>query len=140
MTGHSATATVEALTAEVRVLVVGNRQITQSVYKQLDYCDFPNFRTYFGRVRTNKPPTMGIGTGSSLSDYREVIEVVGVDHFGVLVRSCVMVPSLRDRMCDRPCEWFDQPGKCRNGHIKQYQRYWYEAARDLPLIVLAGLR
>ena len=35
-TNGSSTATVETLTAEVRVLMVGNRQITLSVAKQLD--------------------------------------------------------------------------------------------------------
>ena len=33
------TATVETLTAEVRVLAVGNRQITLSVAKQLDFVE-----------------------------------------------------------------------------------------------------
>ncbi len=46
--GESKTATVETLTAEVRVLMVGSRQITLSVYGQLDRSDeiVP-----FGRVR-----------------------------------------------------------------------------------------
>jgi hypothetical protein len=35
-TTGSTTATVETLTAQVRVLQVGNRQITLSIYKQLD--------------------------------------------------------------------------------------------------------
>jgi hypothetical protein len=32
-----ATATVETLTAEVRVLMVGSRQVTMSMFKQLDF-------------------------------------------------------------------------------------------------------
>lgn len=44
------TATVEALTAEVRVLMVGNRQITQSVAKQLDRVSLDGMEM-FGRVR-----------------------------------------------------------------------------------------
>jgi multidrug efflux pump subunit AcrA (membrane-fusion protein) len=44
------TATVETLTAEVRVLMVGSRQVTLSVYSQLDYADFENIEP-FGRVR-----------------------------------------------------------------------------------------
>jgi len=45
------TATVEVLTAEVRTLVVGNRQITQSVVKQLDQVLHGDFEP-FGRIRT----------------------------------------------------------------------------------------
>lgn len=47
MTNH--TATVEALTAEVRVLMVGSRQVTMSVYAQLDDVD-PGQIEPFGRV------------------------------------------------------------------------------------------
>ena len=43
------TATVETLTAEVRVLMVGNRQITMSVAKQLDEVPFAEIEV-FGRV------------------------------------------------------------------------------------------
>jgi hypothetical protein len=42
-------ATVEALTAQVRVLMVGSRQITLSVYWQLDDVD-PDEVEIFGRV------------------------------------------------------------------------------------------
>ncbi len=47
MTNH--TATVEALTAEVRVLMVGSRQVTMSVYGQLDQVDYGQIEP-FGRV------------------------------------------------------------------------------------------
>lgn len=43
------TATIETLTAEVCVLVVGSRQVTMSVYNQLDYADFDQIEP-FGRV------------------------------------------------------------------------------------------
>jgi len=49
MTG-SKTATVETLTAEVRVLMVGSRQITLSVFGQLDEIDAGKIEP-FGRVR-----------------------------------------------------------------------------------------
>jgi len=49
MTG-SKTATVETLTAEVRVLMVGSRQVTMSVYNQLDEVDYDDIHP-FGRVR-----------------------------------------------------------------------------------------
>jgi hypothetical protein len=44
------TATVETLTAEVRVLMVGSRQITLSVAKQLDTCPFFEMQP-MGRIR-----------------------------------------------------------------------------------------
>lgn len=47
MTSHEAT--VSTLTAEVRVLMVGNRQITQSVAKQLDVVPIGQLEA-FGRV------------------------------------------------------------------------------------------
>lgn len=43
------TATVEALTAEVRVLMVGSRQVTMSVYGQLDHVEHDEIEP-FGRV------------------------------------------------------------------------------------------
>ncbi len=46
----STTATVETLTAEVRVLMVGSRQVTLSVARQLDWCDLSEMEP-FGRVR-----------------------------------------------------------------------------------------
>lgn len=49
MSSH--TATVEALTAEVRVLKVGSRQVTMSVFNQLDFADLDDVEV-FGRVRT----------------------------------------------------------------------------------------
>lgn len=47
------TATVETLTAEVRVLMVGNRQVTLSVYRQLDEVDLMEIEP-FGRVNDSK--------------------------------------------------------------------------------------
>ena len=46
----NSTATVETLTAEVRVLMVGSRQVTLSVYGQLDHAPFDEMEP-FGRVR-----------------------------------------------------------------------------------------
>jgi hypothetical protein len=45
----SKTATVETLTAEVRVLMVGSRQVTMSVYNQLDTAEYEDTEL-FGRV------------------------------------------------------------------------------------------
>jgi hypothetical protein len=49
VSGHQ-TATVETLTAEVRVLMVGSRQVTLSVAKQLDSTIYESLEP-FGRVR-----------------------------------------------------------------------------------------
>lgn len=48
------TATVETLTAEVRVLMVGSRQVTLSVVKQLDAVAWDQMEP-FGRVRCTNP-------------------------------------------------------------------------------------
>ena len=74
----SETATVEVLTAEVRVLQVGRRQITLSVYRQLDAID-PDDIEPFGRV--NDP--------SGYDQFRTV-RVVGRDpRTGALVRGTI---------------------------------------------------
>lgn len=49
----SATASVEVLAAEVRVLMVGSRQVTLSVYRQLDTVPHGQCEP-FGRVRDSK--------------------------------------------------------------------------------------
>lgn len=67
------TAQVEVLTAEVRTLMVGSRQVTLSVYRQLDDVS-PLLITPFGRVRDGKAE-------------KGDIQVVGVDEGGNLVRS-----------------------------------------------------
>jgi hypothetical protein len=61
ITNGSATATVETLTAEVRVLMVGNRQITLSVAKQLDWIPLPKL-VPFGRVKINHDSPTVIGS------------------------------------------------------------------------------
>lgn len=51
-------ATVETLTAEVRILTVGNRQITQSVAKQLDQVPIEQVEP-FGRVKLSGNDFLG---------------------------------------------------------------------------------
>lgn len=143
------TATVETLTAEVRVLMVGNRQITQSIYKQLDYAPFQDVRP-FGRVRTNKPDEVRkpahrnereqIFSGNNgRYVYRDVVELVGSDRLGNLVRSHVMKLREWDISCPETCRFHLKSG-CDDGHIKEWQRERLTIAQSLPLIVLAGLR
>lgn len=64
-----ATATVETLTAEVRALHVGQKQITLSVAKQLDRCSYEQLEP-FGRVRTGRKDERD-------PDHESSIEVVG---------------------------------------------------------------
>jgi hypothetical protein len=49
----SESASAEVLSAEVRVLQVGNGQITRSMYRQLDEATLDRFEP-FGRVKDNK--------------------------------------------------------------------------------------
>ena len=80
----SVTATVETLTAEVRVLMVGRRQVTMSVFRQLDTVDWKERKTLelFGRVRGTR------------KDEKRLLYVVGrVKDTGVLVRSNIHLDS-----------------------------------------------
>jgi hypothetical protein len=56
----SDTATVEVLTAEVRVLMVGSRQVTLSIAKQLDRVSLRRMEP-FGRVRIGDVDNLVIG-------------------------------------------------------------------------------
>lgn len=153
------TATVEVLTAEVRVLMVGSRQVTLSVYNQLDLIDDWQIEP-FGRV-------------SSRSDVEGYIYVVGCDKVsGALARSrrpsgdlaiyhrlhSEANTALRADICKimrqlntRPgfyyersmhLEFLDEhPDEHEWAHDRQEElsaeaHEW----QDLPLIVLAGLR
>ena len=159
---NSTTATVETLTAEVRVLMVGSRQVTLSVYNQLDEVPYADIEP-FGRVR---PRDAEQGR----------VCVVGRDkESGALVRSSawawdmVREPSVRE-MTDqrRPVSklsymdlselaWVADPGNRYYGQARgatslaeaeiarrDTQREWMiqhdQVWESLPLIVLAGLR
>jgi hypothetical protein len=145
MTGP-ATATVKVLTAEVRVLMVGARQVTLSVYRQLDWVP-PGCLEPFGRV--NDRPDGGV-------------EVVGrsarARDRGALVRSRV-VPSIErqqaegwrqsaeasrkgsiiytaDGRGELTAEDCDRHASVAEARVRLATGEWSE----LPLIVLAGLR
>src|SRR5690606_26506941 len=53
MTAEQSTTTIETLTAEVRALMIGKRQVTLSVYRQLDTIPWSEIEP-FGRVRDSK--------------------------------------------------------------------------------------
>jgi hypothetical protein len=79
----SESASVEVLTAEVRVLQVGDGQITRSMYRQLDEAAFERFEA-FGRVRDNNKRNPKNG----------MLELVGRDTTtGALVRNSANPPD-----------------------------------------------
>jgi hypothetical protein len=119
------TATMEVLTAEVRVLQVGSRQIALSVYGQLDEVRADDIKP-FGRVRSRN------------SSYA-LTEVVGSDDDGRLCRSWLHDDGLEIGWAEGP------PGGRlisarknpeRAEAVRKYAAMW----SALPLIVLAGLR
>ena len=113
------TATVEALTAEVRVLMVGNRQVTLSVAKQLDTVGFLDVEA-FGRIRGVS--VRGMSTGG------DKIVVIGRERrTGELVTSVIVSP-------ESPYAHF------RDEEVARAAARTFDAWRGLPLIVLAGLR
>lgn len=121
--------------AEVRVLMVGNRQVTMSVYNQLDYCDYQNLAP-FGRVR-------------SKATSRDRLEVVGRDPNGALARSAIMRwrisstelgkpdigPFYRD---SDPPEMWHRLFMIQRDQLCSTKEWSHVQA--MPLIVLAGLR
>jgi hypothetical protein len=110
------TATVMSLTAEVRVLMVGNRQVTLSVAKQLDCVPIEEIEP-FGRVRR--------GHGGQ--------EVVGRHTAtGALVVASYGLQSLHERHGrDAYMLTVEQRAECKA---------LFDALDSLPLIVLAGLK
>ena len=146
------TARVDVLTAEVRVLMVGSRQVTLSVYRQLDHAETADM-TPFGRVNS----------GQAAEDW---VELVGVStrsvDAGALVRAAFR-PSWWH--AERARAWRDSAEDVRRQGKKVFDGYngigkgtlsaeecerrailgvehGERAAQweALPLIVLAGLR
>ena len=76
------TAKVEVLTAEVRALMVGSRQVTLSVYRQLDDVSWSEIEP-FGRVRDTKED------GDSFT----FVHVIGKGPDGSLVRAVAHVTA-----------------------------------------------
>ena len=134
---------VEALTAEIRVLQVGSKPVTLSAARQLDLVDASEIRP-FGRVRIDPKPAAGL------------IEVIGsVD--GILARSSatsrkVECPGYNTRpyhdyglpqvVCRRHRNTSAADGAGQRHEWTEYtpSQELYETWVALPLIVLAGLR
>jgi hypothetical protein len=132
---ESSTATVETLTAEVRVLMVGNRQITTSVAKQLDTVPLDKLKP-FGRVRMSDGQIWVIG--SRVEDGTLVI-ANPLMHFETVARVWI-----HDK--DEIAQW-ESLGFSRaysdDLHVlmrRPISDSLRQQAMILPLIVLAGLR
>lgn len=118
----SETATVEVLTAEVRVLMVGSRQVTLSVYRQLDRIPLCALKA-FGRVQAGQVRGFDEWSGKR-------VDVVGASREGVLCASWMIYEYGDSRYTD--------PGG--RYAIGARGRQVWEELNELPLIVLAGLR
>lgn len=131
---------VEVLTAQVRVLMVGSRQVTLSVFRQLDEVDFEEV-TPFGRVRDRNSDS-----------YRDIIGI----HFkdGSLVRAPLNRPVhegsyYREEYAKHIQQHrYISPESEAKGKIEQ-EKYLEDLVRfrsqsdrfnKLPLIILAGLK
>ncbi len=132
------TATVEVLTAEVRVLMVGSRQITLSVVRQLDEID-PDLIMPFGRIRASSKPSAN------------AIEVIGSDPCGALARATVRRHGYIcyegrtgnynfDKYPHRPCPGHPYSRESHEWYVYEPGESLFEEWSDLPLIVLTGLR
>jgi hypothetical protein len=106
-TNGAKTATVETLTAEVRVLMIGSRQITMSVFKQLDHRPVEEIEA-FGRVSIPVKEDGFVGvdvTGCSSTD-------------GTLVRAWVERPAWYSEIPDAFGHWAYH----NNGNKRSYYR------------------
>jgi hypothetical protein len=114
----SGAATVELLAAEVRVLMVGSRQITTSVAKQLDRVEWEELAECFGRVRLeagdHRPGVTGFMIGP----------VIGRTAGGVLALSHLSSTE----------------AELEHGKWNFFRTERSDVYDSLPLIVLAGLR
>lgn len=138
------TARVEVLTAEVRVLMVGSRQVTLSVFRQLDRVDHRDIEPW-GRI-------------SDKAEANDTVTVVGrslrtewhrVNDGGALVRSSLSADRLRveAHLWRTAALCHDDDGTWLQAHQREIRAVvaeeWARIADEwaaLPLIVLAGLR
>lgn len=132
MTG-AATATVETLTAEVRVLMVGSRQVTLSVYRQLDWLEASAI-VAFGRVSTGRKRDEDEVPGG--------IELVGVDDDGNLVRSgswppdqFERAPLVFDHWCYHRETEVTYSNPCIVAEEGRHKLYWRHRSDDMRMPV-----
>jgi len=112
-------ATVEVLTAEVRALMVGSRQVTLSVFRQLDWVDWDDILP-MGRV----------------NDYRE--NVTGQMVVGRHAKDGTLVRAWLHRVRD-PRTWESSEGKTFRAEVEHDYRLvnpqpWYSGQDDFDAI------
>jgi hypothetical protein len=125
-------AVVQVLTAEVRVLMVGSRQVTLSVFRQLDWVDWWDCEP-FGRINDR--------------DFNYVI--IGKSTEGNLVRARIPSPPAWSTLDEQYLknDWGGRDEKQRLQERRRQRLLWQTTwdpvileHKDLPLIILAGLR
>jgi hypothetical protein len=158
----TSTATVETLAAEVRVLMVGNRQVTLSVAKQLD-----SFSTYedeslnfepFGRIRTGTKGETNVRCKST-DKGAEWYPIPGIKFCDAYQKQLSCGHTRGTVRGVHACGWYERY-EPREYHFEWIGRHTPTGAliviqaylgddglddefaswRELPLIVLAGLR
>ena len=153
----TSTAHVDVLTAEVRALMVGSRQVTLSVYRQLDRV-LPADIEPFGRVRDRDthPPDVAvvgrhIGTGALVASSampipgEDIPMIVEWRPWRLALRSASPSDELVDydgRQVLLAVNVWDRPDRPTIRWLAEQFDNGRAAARwpTLPLIVLAGLR
>ena len=137
-TNNAKTATVEVLTAEVRTLQVSSRQITLSVYRQLDYVD-PGYVEAFGRINDSQDQESGVYVvGRSTVDGSLVRSRIDTDSYGwarLVTEGEPLAPAAVAGLGSTELQHLAAQ-VAKAGAILAAYPEWCE----LPLIVLAGLR
>jgi hypothetical protein len=103
------TAHIEVLTAEVRTLMVGSRQVTLSVYRQLDWAS-PDQCEPFGRVRDSKD-----------DDFERTYIVGRGTTTGSLIRSSCWPPRASHEITTAPLKNWWEPTNDSDGWLS-YKR------------------
>jgi hypothetical protein len=139
---------VEVLTAEVRVLMVGSRQVTLSVFRQLDLIP-PEALEPFGRVNDKSSGTWlavgrtagGVLARASYSFARDLTPLEGYELVRIKNAAGAGYRYPRDR--DRIGFVYSESSQATAVAVEAENQRWAIARGpydSLPLIVLAGLR
>lgn len=132
---ENTSAQVEVLTAEVRALMVGKRQVTLSVYRQLDLVPSDQCNP-FGRVRDSQDVHY-------LASQPRVYAVGQHCSTGALVRSYRTRPNPKTNPQVNDLSIFSEETAVElKRRIDEYEQNLcdFNEWATLPLIVLAGLR
>jgi hypothetical protein len=138
------TATVEVLTAEVRVLMVGSRQITLSVARQLDEVEWEQCEP-FGRIRDSQDFSTAV-----IGRDRNNGQLCKTHIHDSELRSLKVTLSIKRSGPGKPRYWkgdgqyyTEAEGEAMEQRRDELQNQYNELKAEydaLPLIVLAGLR